>query len=228
VRLTQGDFNRETVFAGDPAEQALKWERAGSSFLHVVDLDAARTGEAGNEAAVAAILRAVSIPVQLGGGIRGMEDIGRKVGLGVSRVVMGTAALKDPKFLQTAVRVYGKRIVVGIDAKDGYVAVEGWGEVSSIRAVEFCKRMRDMGVRTVVFTDIAKDGMMEGPNFAATKELVDLGGIDVIASGGIASLSDLRELKTIDVHGAIVGRALYEGTINLREAIDICKHDRER
>ncbi|MDR3231976.1 MAG: 1-(5-phosphoribosyl)-5-[(5-phosphoribosylamino)methylideneamino]imidazole-4-carboxamide isomerase [Synergistaceae bacterium] len=226
VRLVQGDFSRETAFSGKPAGQAAEWERAGSSFLHVVDLDAARGGAEGktNEDAVADILRAVSVPVQLGGGIRSMKDIERKLELGAARVVLGTAALRDPELVEAAVRAYGNGIVVGIDAKDGYVAVEGWGEVSSVKAVEFCARMRNMGVRTVVYTDIAKDGMMAGPNVSATKDLVALGGIDVIASGGVASLSDLRELEKIGVRGAIIGRALYDGAIDLKQALKIFEH----
>jgi phosphoribosylformimino-5-aminoimidazole carboxamide ribotide isomerase len=222
VRLAQGDFARETAFSEKPAEQALEWERAGSSFIHVVDLDAARGGPgATNEAAAADILRAVSIPVQLGGGIRSMKDIAGKLELGAARVVLGTAALRDPELVKAAVRAHGEKIVVGIDAKDGYVAVEGWGEVSRVRAVEFCARMRDIGVRTVVYTDIAKDGMMAGPNVSATKELVDLGGIDVVASGGVASLADLHELNRAGARGAIIGRALYDGAIDLKKAVDI-------
>ncbi|MDR1979504.1 MAG: 1-(5-phosphoribosyl)-5-[(5-phosphoribosylamino)methylideneamino]imidazole-4-carboxamide isomerase [Synergistaceae bacterium] len=224
VRLTQGNFDRETVFAERPAEQALEWEKAGSSFLHVVDLDAARTGTSGNEAAVAEILRQISIPVQLGGGIRGMKDIEKKLTLGVARVILGTIALKDPGLVRSAVRAYGERIVVGVDSKDGYVAVEGWGRISAVKSAEFCAMIRDLGVRTLVYTDIAKDGMMTGPNLSATKDAVALGGIDVIASGGVASLSDLRALEEIGVRGVVIGRALYDGAIDLKEAIDIFEH----
>jgi phosphoribosylformimino-5-aminoimidazole carboxamide ribotide isomerase len=219
--LVQGNFHQETVFSENPAEQALEWEKAGSSFIHVVDLDAARTGTAENEAAVRDILRVVSIPIQLGGGIRSMEDIEKNLGLGVARVILGTAALKDPDLVRTAVRAYGERIVVGIDSKDGYVALEGWGKISSAGSAEFCAAMKDTGVRTIVYTDIAKDGMMAGPNLSATEKIVALGGIDVIASGGVASLPDLYALEKIGVCGAIIGRALYDGAIDLKQAVTL-------
>jgi phosphoribosylformimino-5-aminoimidazole carboxamide ribotide isomerase len=221
VRLAQGNFERETVFSENPAQQALEWEKAGSSFIHVVDLDAARTGTAQNKAAVKDILSAVSIPVQLGGGIRGMKDIEERLGIGVARVVLGTAALKDPDLVQTAVRAYGESIVVGVDSKDGYVALEGWGKISSVESMEFCAAMKEAGVRTIVYTDIAKDGMMAGPNLSAAEKIVALGGIDVIASGGVASLSDLYALEKIGVRGVVVGRALYDGTIDLQQAVNI-------
>jgi phosphoribosylformimino-5-aminoimidazole carboxamide ribotide isomerase len=228
VRLVQGDFRRETVFSENPAEQALQWEKAGSSFIHVVDLDAARTGTAENEAAVADILRLVSVPVQLGGGIRGMEDIEKKLGLGVARVILGTAALRNPGLVRAAVRVHGERIVVGVDSKDGYVALEGWGKLSSVGSAEFCAAMKDAGVRTLVYTDIAKDGMMAGPNLPATEKIVALGGIDVIASGGVASLSDLYALEKIGVSGAVIGRALYDGAIDLKQAVNIFEKKRDK
>ncbi|MDR1623062.1 MAG: 1-(5-phosphoribosyl)-5-[(5-phosphoribosylamino)methylideneamino]imidazole-4-carboxamide isomerase [Synergistaceae bacterium] len=226
VRLIQGDFNRETIFAENPAEQALKWEKAGSSFIHVVDLDAAQKGTAGNEDAVVGILRAVSIPVQVGGGIRGIEDIEKKLSLGAARVILGTAAMKNPDLVKTAVRLYGERIVVGVDSKGGCVAVEGWGKTSAVESTAFCATMRDMGVRTVVYTDIAKDGTMTGPNLSATKKIVDLGGIDVIASGGVASLSDLYALEKIGVCGAVVGKALYNGALDLKQAVDVFERTR--
>jgi phosphoribosylformimino-5-aminoimidazole carboxamide ribotide isomerase len=223
VRLEQGDFARATTFAEDPAEQAVVWENAGASFIHVVDLDGAREGKGGpNESVAARIVQAVSVPVQVGGGIRGMLDVERKLALGVRRVILGTAAVKNPDFVRDAVRAYGgERVVVGVDSKGGRVAVAGWGEVSDVEAGELCVRMRDMGVRTVVYTDIAKDGMMAGPNLTATRKIVELGGLDVVASGGVSSMADLYAVRDIGAAGAIIGKALYRKTIDLKEAVDI-------
>jgi phosphoribosylformimino-5-aminoimidazole carboxamide ribotide isomerase len=226
VRLEQGDFDRATTFADDPAEQAIVWEKAGASFIHVVDLDGAREGTGRNEPVVAKIAASVSIPIQVGGGIRCMADAEKKLALGVARIILGTAAVRDPDFVREAVRVYGgDKIVVGVDAKNGRVAVQGWGELSEIEADELCARIRDIGIRSVVYTDIAKDGMMAGPNLAATRKIVELGNfgefgeLGVIASGGIASLSDLRAVRDIGAVGAIIGKALYRGAIDLKEAI---------
>ena len=228
VRLAQGRFHQETVFSENPAEQAVKWEKAGSSFIHVVDLDAARTGTAENEAAVRDILRSVSIPVQLGGGIRCMKDVEKNLGLGAARVILGTAALKNPGLVRDAVGIYGERIAVGVDSKNGYVALEGWETVSSVESAEFCAMMKDAGVKTLVYTDIAKDGMMAGPNLPATKKIAALGGIDVIASGGVASLSDLYALEKIGVHGAVIGRALYDGAVSLKQAVSLFEKKEEK
>jgi phosphoribosylformimino-5-aminoimidazole carboxamide ribotide isomerase len=227
VRLEQGNFRRETVFAEDPAAQAAEWERAGASFIHVVDLDGARgargtqDGPGRNDAVIAGILRAVSVPVQLGGGIRTLEDVERKLASGAARVVLGTAAVKNPELVRDSLRLYGNgKIVVGVDSRDGRVAVEGWGEVSEMETGELCARMKDLGVRTVIYTDIAKDGMMGGPNLVAAREIA-LKGLDVVVSGGVASLSDLRAVRDIGAAGAVVGRALYRQTIDLKEAIEI-------
>jgi phosphoribosylformimino-5-aminoimidazole carboxamide ribotide isomerase len=224
VRLEQGDFRRETVFADDPAAQALEWAKAGASFIHVVDLDGARGDLGLNDAAVAKIfaaLGAVSVPVQIGGGIRSLEDVERRLASGAARVVLGTAAVKNPELVRDAIRLYGgEKIVVGVDSRDGRVAVDGWGETSEIGAGELCARMRDFGARTVVYTDIAKDGMMGGPNLEATRRIVSQG-LDVIASGGISSLADLRAVRDIGAVGAIIGRALYRKTVDLKRAIEI-------
>jgi phosphoribosylformimino-5-aminoimidazole carboxamide ribotide isomerase len=236
VRLEQGDFRRETVFAEDPAVQAAQWEKAGASFIHVVDLDGARDG-AGHKGAkhngaqhngakrnkdiIARIVGGVSVPVQLGGGIRSLADVERMLASGVARVVLGTAAVKNPELVRDAIHLYGsEKIAVGIDSRDGRVAVEGWGEVSGIEAEDLGRRMGDLGVRTVIYTDIAKDGMMGGPNLEITRRMV-LQGLDVVASGGVASLSDLRAVRDAGAAGAIIGRALYQKNIDLKEAIEI-------
>jgi len=221
VRLMQGDFGRATEFPLSPAEQAAEWGRRGASYIHTVDLDGARSGTGLNLKAVEGIVNAVSVPVQIGGGIRSMEDIERRVSAGVARVILGTVAARNPELVREAVRVFGDKIAIGIDSRDGKVAVEGWGESSSIGTEELFLRMRDIGVRTVIHTDIASDGMMAGADLGATAKLVALGGMDVIASGGMSSLSDLYKARKIGAGGAIIGRALYDGVIDLSEAVRI-------
>jgi phosphoribosylformimino-5-aminoimidazole carboxamide ribotide isomerase len=226
VRLEQGDFDRATEYSGDPAEQAKIWENCGASFIHVVDLDGARGGAGRNGAAIKRITEAVAVPVQIGGGVRSMDDVERHVKVGISRVIIGTAAVRNPDFVREAVKEYGDRIAVGVDSKDGYAAVEGWGEVSNLASEELCVRMRDAGVRTVIHTDIAQDGMMAGPNLASTKKIIDLGGLDVIASGGVSTISDLCAARDIGASGAVIGRALYNKTIDLAEAVKIFEGSR--
>jgi phosphoribosylformimino-5-aminoimidazole carboxamide ribotide isomerase len=221
VRLEQGDFGRATEYSGDPAEQAGIWENFGASFIHVVDLDGARGGAGRNGETIKRITDAVSIPVQVGGGVRSMEDVVRHLEGGVSRVIIGTAAVRNPDFVREAVKEYGDRIAVGVDSKDGRVALEGWGEVSSVSSEELCCRMKDAGVRTIIHTDIAQDGMMTGPNLDSTKKIIDLGGLDVIASGGVSSMADLHAACEIGASGAIIGRALYNKKIDLAEAVKI-------
>jgi phosphoribosylformimino-5-aminoimidazole carboxamide ribotide isomerase len=221
VRLEQGDFARATEFSGDPAGQAAKWEGCGASFIHVVDLDGARGGAGVNTEAIRAIASAVKIPIQVGGGVRNMAAIERHLGAGVSRVILGTAAVRDPELTRLAVREYGGRVAVGVDARDGMVAVEGWGTASSITSAELCVRARDAGISVIIHTDISRDGMMSGPNLDAAKAIIALGGLDVIVSGGVSSMDDLRAARDAGAGGAIIGRALYNGVIDLREAAEI-------
>lgn len=218
VRLTQGRYDNMTVFAPDPAAMAVKFQAAGASWLHVVDLDGAR-GEAGNRNIIGRIARTLNIPVQTGGGIRTFDDIKQVLDSGVSRVILGTAAVKDPELVKKAVEVYGERIAIGIDAKDGYVAIEGWEKTSSFKAVEFARTMESIGVQTIIYTDIATDGMLSGPNLHAMKEMSDAVGLNIIASGGVSSIEDLLNLKALGLHGAIVGKALYTGAIDLKQAL---------
>ncbi|MDR1472060.1 MAG: 1-(5-phosphoribosyl)-5-[(5-phosphoribosylamino)methylideneamino]imidazole-4-carboxamide isomerase [Synergistaceae bacterium] len=221
VRLKQGDFSRETVYSSDPSEVARAWQEAGASFIHVVDLDGARSGSGLNEPAIADIISSVSIPIQTGGGIRCLDDAERRLSMGAARVIFGTAAARTPDVVGEAVRIFGPgRVVVGIDARDGRVAVEGWESVSSITPVELCARMSGMGVRTVVFTDIATDGMMSGANIPSLRLMTSVEGVEVIASGGIAGMSDLSAARDAGAAGAIIGNALYMKTIDLREAVD--------
>ncbi len=222
VRLRRGEMAAATVFNQDPADQARRFAAAGAAWLHVVDLDGAFAGKPKNRGAVEAILSAVAIPCQLGGGIRDSAAIDAWLGAGVARVVLGTAALKNPELVREACRRHPGRIAVAIDARAGKVAVEGWAEVSEVDALDLAARFADAGVGAIVFTDVERDGIMEGPNVAATAKLAEATAIPVIASGGISGLSDLAALKAAGAAGAIVGRALYDGGLDLRQALAQC------
>jgi phosphoribosylformimino-5-aminoimidazole carboxamide ribotide isomerase len=218
VRLRQGVYDDKTVYADKPCEVAKEFEEAGARFIHLVDLDGAREGRSVNDEAVKAIIDCVSIPVEIGGGIRTTEDISRKLDLGVSRVIIGTEAVRRPEFVKESIRQFGAdKIIVGIDAKDGKVAVSGWEEISKITAVELALLMKDMGVKTIIYTDISKDGMLSGPNIMQTKKLAEATGLEIVASGGVSSVQDLRELAKAGVDGAILGKAIYEHKIDLKE-----------
>jgi len=219
VRLSQGAFDKVTVFNDEPKNVAKSFQEAGASFIHVVDLDGARSGKSQNHEAIASIVSAINIPIQTGGGIRTMEDIEQKLSMGVERIILGTAALKHPDLVKAAVKAYGNHIAVGIDASQGLVAVEGWEEVSRTKAVDICIKMKNIGVQTIIYTDIAKDGMMSGPNVEATKEIVETTGLSVIASGGVSSIEDLERLSEIGVSGVIIGKALYLGALDLKSVI---------
>lgn len=222
VRLLQGDYEAVTVYGEDPAKMAMKWEKLGGACLHLVDLDGAKAGKSINGEAIAKIVAAVSIPVELGGGIRTLEDIGLQLERGVSRVILGSAALRDEALVRKALKVFGpEQVVVGVDARGGKVAVEGWLEVTQTTALSFCKALEALGVETVIYTDIAKDGMMQGPNIKETKALIEATHLKVIASGGISSLEDLKALHAIGAYGAIIGKALYTGAIQLDEAVQL-------
>lgn len=226
VRLEQGEMNRDTVFSDNPAEQALKWQEAGAELLHLVDLDGAFAGVPKNKAAIEAIIKAISIPAQLGGGIRDIATIEAYLSLGLSRVIIGTAAQRNPELVIEACQKFPGQIVVGIDAKNGMVAVQGWAELTDISAVDLARKFEDCGVAAIIYTDISRDGMMGGPNLEATRALAEAISIPVIASGGVSSLKDIENLMAIEasgVTGAITGKAIYTGAINLREAIDLTK-----
>lgn len=223
VRLVQGDYSQKTTFSEDPLAVAIRWQEQGGEFIHLVDLDGARNGEMPNFETVCRIAKELNIPVEIGGGIRDMHAVSQYLEHGVERVILGTAAIKSPKFVKEAVREYGKRIVVGIDAKDGMVAVNGWEEVSRVSALSLAKQMEEIGVSTLIYTDIATDGMLKGPNLIAMQEMAEYVTVDVVASGGVSSLKDLEQLKKTGVEGAIVGKALYTGHIKLADAVRICK-----
>ncbi len=208
VRLTQGRYSDSTIYGDTPWEMAKKWESLGAKHLHLVDLDGAKAGRPINIKAVREVIENVSIPVQLGGGIRTADDIKMLMEVGVARVILGTSAVKNPDLVTDAVKVYGGKIAVGIDAKDGFVAISGWEEVSGFSAVEFAKIMEECGVETIIYTDIATDGMLTGPNLAAMSEMVQSVNMNVIASGGVGKAEDVKNLAPTGVSGVIIGRAL--------------------
>jgi phosphoribosylformimino-5-aminoimidazole carboxamide ribotide isomerase len=220
VRLVKGEMSSATVFSDAPADQARAFAASGCEWLHLVDLNGAFAGRPANAEAVEAIIAAVDIPCQLGGGLRDMATIEGWLGRGLTRVILGTAAVRDPDLVREAARAFPGRVAVGIDARGGMVATEGWAEVTDIEATELARRFEDAGVAALIYTDIDRDGAMAGPNVAATEALARAVSIPVIASGGVSSLDDLRALqKTGAISGAISGRALYDGAIDLREAL---------
>ncbi|MFN9548481.1 MAG: 1-(5-phosphoribosyl)-5-[(5-phosphoribosylamino)methylideneamino]imidazole-4-carboxamide isomerase [Cyanobacteriota bacterium] len=222
VRLRQGDYNQVTTFAEDPLEQALEWQRQGAQRLHLVDLDGARQGVPVNDAAVRAITTALSIPVQLGGGVRSLERAEHLLGLGLDRVILGTLAVEEPDLVCRLAERRPGRIVVGIDARDGLVATRGWLQDSALSATELARRFEDTGVAALITTDIATDGTLAGPNLAFLRTMVEASSLPVIASGGVGSLSDLLSLLTLaplGLRGVVVGRALYDGRVDLAEAL---------
>jgi phosphoribosylformimino-5-aminoimidazole carboxamide ribotide isomerase len=229
VRLQQGDMARATVFNRDPAAQAIAFERQGFEYLHIVDLDGAFAGKPMNAAAVERILGAVKIPVQLGGGIRDRATIDGWLGKGVARVIIGTAAVRDPALVKEAARAHPQRVAVGLDARDGKVAVAGWAETSELSALDIARRFEDAGVAAIIYTDVTRDGMLKGLNLDATIALADAVSIPVIASGGFASIDDVRALvapRAQKLAGAIVGRALYDGRLDVAAALAIMRKAR--
>jgi phosphoribosylformimino-5-aminoimidazole carboxamide ribotide isomerase len=219
VRLFQGDFAQATVYGDDPAAMARRWAEQGATRLHVVDLDGARTGRPANTTAIQAIVQALTIPVQLGGGLRRLEDLQTARANGIARMILGTAAVATPELVRTAVERFGDQVIVGVDARDGWVATEGWTETARVRAVDLIAQAAALGVPRIVYTDISRDGTLTEPNFAALAEVIRPGGPAIIASGGIATLDHLLRLADIGAEAAIIGKALYAGMIDLPAAI---------
>jgi phosphoribosylformimino-5-aminoimidazole carboxamide ribotide isomerase len=217
--LYQGDYNRETIFSDDPLDVALKWQAMGAPRIHIVDLDGAATGEIGNLEIIKNITSAMLIPVQLGGGIRNLETVEVLLKAGLERVILGTAAVEDPGFITDACRRYHESIIVGIDARNGQVATRGWVNETALTAVELAKAMVKSGVRRFIYTDIERDGTLTEPNFSAIAAMIDAIGLPVIAAGGVSSLNHLKMLQKLGAEGAIVGKALYTGAINLKQVI---------
>ena len=226
VRLEQGIMERDTVYSENPAAQALKWEAQGAELLHIVDLDGAFAGEPRNRSAIEAIVKALKIPTQLGGGIRDLATVEAYLGMGVGRVIIGTAAQRNPELVRDACARFPGKVVVGIDAKNGMVAVQGWAEVTDVTAVDLARKFEGFGVSAIVYTDISRDGMMQGPNIEATRALAEAISIPVIASGGVSSLRDIENLLAIEsagVSGAITGKAIYSGAMDLAAAIALTR-----
>nr|WP_279664258.1 1-(5-phosphoribosyl)-5-[(5-phosphoribosylamino)methylideneamino]imidazole-4-carboxamide isomerase [Ectobacillus ponti] len=221
VRLYQGQFQQETVVNENPLEQAVVFEKLGAKALHLVDLDGALDGTPTNLPVIRQIASKLNIPVQVGGGIRSMETIEALLSVGVARVIIGTAALLNPAFLQEALEKHGDRIIVGIDAKDEYVATRGWLDVSDVHYIELAKKMEEMGVKTIIFTDISRDGTLTGPNLEQLAALQAAVGVDIVASGGVSSLEDISKLNDMNLYGVITGKALYEGKFALEEALQV-------
>ena len=217
--MYKGDFARETVFSDDPVEVALRWQSLGATKLHIVDLDGAATGKLGNLDIITEIANAVLVPTQLGGGIRNLKTVEEVLKAGVERVILGTAAVEDSKLVEEACRNFSDLIIVGIDAREGYIAIRGWRLETTLRATELVKSMAKLGVKRFVYTDISRDGTLTEPNFTGVFELVNTIKLPIIAAGGISSLDHLKMLKQLGVEGAIVGKALYTGNINLKQAL---------
>ena len=220
VRLYKGDYQQMTVYSDSPVSVARDFEQKGAKWVHLVDLEGAKNGTTPNIEVVSAIARNTSLFCEIGGGIRNMETVERYFEAGVSRVILGTAAVTDENFLIDAVSKYGEKIAVGVDIKDGMVAIKGWVEKSEYNAFDFCEKMQKIGVKTIICTDISKDGAMKGANHALYRELSEKFDMQIVASGGVSSMEDVEKLAALNIYGAIIGKAYYTGAIDLREAID--------
>ncbi len=220
VRLKQGNFNNIKVYSNDPSEVAIKWQEQGAKYLHIVDLDGARIGGFTNKKSIEKILRNISIPVQIGGGIRSIEKVKELIDLGVDRVILGTAAVEDITLLKELIEIYGsEKIVISIDAKDGKVATRAWETISQIDSLNLIKQLEKIGVKIIVYTDISKDGMLDGPNFEIYEKLAERTSIKMIVSGGVTSMKDIERLKILQPYGVIIGKAFYEGILDFKEVI---------
>lgn len=219
VRLSQGSFDDVTVFNDSPVEAAKDWVDAGATYIHIVDLDGARYGKTFVTDIIKDIKSKYDVKIETGGGVRTMKDIEDRINAGASRVIIGTAAVKNPELVKEAVEKFGDKIAVGVDAKNGMVAISGWEEISDVTAVDLCLKMKEYGVNTVIYTDISKDGMMSGPNIESTKDLIEKTGMDIIASGGVSKMEDIENVNNINAAGVIIGKALYNGALNLKDVI---------
>ncbi len=223
VRLFKGDYSKMTVYSENPLEVARDFEQKGAEFIHLVDLEGAKDGTTPNFETVKSIAENTRLFTEIGGGIRSIETVEKYLGAGVDRVILGTAAVENQDFLNAAVNKYGEKIAVGVDIKDGFVAVKGWTEASSYSCFDFCEKMRETGVKTLICTDISKDGAMQGTNRELYRELAEKFDIDIVASGGVSTLDDIKALKKLGLYGAIIGKAYYIGAIDLKEALEAAK-----
>ncbi len=223
VRLLKGNYNDMTIYSDNPLSIALDFKNSGAEFMHVVDLEGAKSGETPNLETVKKLISESGLKVEIGGGIRSMEVIDKYMDAGAFRVILGTSAVENERFLCEALNKYGDKIAVGVDIKDGVVAIKGWTEKSSLEAFAFCEKLEKTGVKTIICTDVSKDGAMQGTNRQLYSDLQKRVGVDIIASGGVTDMEDIRSLRALDIYGAIVGRAYYQKTIDLREAIEVAK-----
>lgn len=223
VRLFKGDYNQMTVYSENPIDVARDFEQKGAKFIHMVDLEGAKDGTTPNLSIVAEIAEKTSLFVEIGGGIRSMETVDKYLFAGVSRVILGTSAVTDEAFLKSAIEKYGEKIAVGADVKDGYIAIKGWLEKSAYTLDAFFEKMQKMGVKTIICTDISKDGAMKGTNLQMYKELSKKYSLDIVASGGVSTIDDIKALRSMELYGAIIGKAYYTGAIDLSEAIEVAK-----
>lgn len=223
VRLFRGDYDKMTVYSDNPVDVAMKFKEAGAQYIHIVDLEGAKDGTMPNYDAVKSIVKESGLRAEIGGGIRTEEAVKAYIDAGVERVILGTAAVEHPEFLERTVNTYGDKIAVGVDLKDGYVAIKGWTEKSSLTGIDFCRKLQEMGVRTVIATDISKDGAMQGTNRLLYRKLREEFTMDIIASGGVSSIDDILALKEMNCTGAIIGKAYYTGAIDLKEAVEVAK-----
>lgn len=220
VRLSQGDFNKINVYSNDPFNMAVKWKNQGGKFLHLVDLDGARNEEIINRESIEKIAKNIDLPIQVGGGIRSEKRVEELLKIGVQRVIVGTIAIENKELLKRLVSKYEDKIIVSIDAKNGKVALRGWEVISEVNSLELCKELEIIGVKTIVYTDISKDGMLQGPNFEIYEELSKKTSLNIIASGGITSIDDIKKLNEMDLYGAIIGKALYNENLKLKDVIE--------
>jgi len=221
VRLVQGQFSNETIYSDDPVEAAFRWENAGARYLHVIDLDGARVGSPQNIGVISKMAVNINVPIQVGGGIRSIETIEIVLCKGIQRVILGTTAVMDQDLIKSALKTFENNIVIAIDARDGMVAIEGWAKTSEFTAVGFARKMEELGAKTIIYTDISRDGMLSGPNLRAMEEMVAAVGLEVIAAGGVSRIEDVKNLKNAGLSGVIIGKALYTGDIDLAEAISV-------
>lgn len=223
VRLKKGDYNQKTVYNADPVSVAIGFKEKGANYIHLVDLDGAKSGKTDNFNVVEQIVKQSGLKAEIGGGIRNIETVKKYLNCGVMRVIIGTAAITDPEFLNEAIERFGEKIAVGVDIKNGKVAIHGWTETADFTCDEFIEMMQEKGVKTIICTDVSKDGMMSGTNLALYKSLSEKFSVDIVASGGVSTLEDVKALKDMNLYGAILGKALYTNSIDLAEAISISK-----
>ncbi len=223
VRLLRGEYDKMTVYSENPAEIAADFARQGAGYIHLVDLEGAKNGDTPNLSVVTKIKETSGLFCEIGGGIRSMETVAKYINAGMDRVILGTAAVEDEAFLKAAIEAYGEKIAVGADIKDGFVATRGWTEKSAYTCFDFCEKMQQIGVKTLICTDVSKDGAMQGTNRALYRDLSEKFSMQIVASGGVSTMDDIRHLRALSLYGAIIGKAYYTGAIDLREAIEVAK-----